>query len=302
MKQIFLGLAALLLLAGCAKKAPEVIVTIANRDVKTCAGKVQSISVFSPQLAKNIEVDIWLPEGYPEHGKRYPVLYMHDGQNVLDSTHTWMHNEWQVDEAITSLGDSIDAPIVVAIYNDDNRAIDYMPENYYDYLPYSMRFTGINLEGFYVPVPMSTQYVNFIAETLKPYIDYKYQTDPKPEATALMGSSMGALISLYGIQRHPEVFGSALCLSFPAIDYIWDVQRQAIASLPDPATHRLYFDTGDADLDATFFPAFDEIEPILRTHGYNADNALVKVFPGEGHNEGAWARRLTIPLQFAFGK
>lgn len=289
---------------SCTKKAPDTIVKEADRTITPCAGNITSLTIFSPELGKEMEVDIWTPDGYPEKGVKYPVLYMHDGQNVFDSTDTWMHNEWQVDEAATRLQKEgkIRVPIIVAVYNDESRGIDYMPANYYDYLPDSINMRGCDLEGYNVPVPLSNEYITFLCETLKPYIDYTYQTNPKRENTALMGSSMGALVSIYGIQYRPDIFGIAMGLSFPALENYWDLQSHALAHMPDPETHRIYVDTGDSDLDATFFPCFDKIEGIMQKQGFDHEHLCVRVFPGEGHNEGAWARRVEIPLEFAFGK
>lgn len=279
-------------LMGCKPKA--------DRVVTPCSGRVECRSIFSPELGKTMLFDVFLPEQYGH--QPMPVMYVHDGQNVFDSTHTWMHQEWQIDEAVMRLGNQgeIRTPIVVAIYNDADRGIDYMPANYYDFLPDDEREKGLNLEGFDVPEPHSKAYLDFICHTLKPYIDSLYCTLPNRENTALMGSSMGALVSIYAAAYCPEYFGCCMGLSFPALDQIWNLQQSALLANTDTLT-RLYIDTGDAGLDAEFFPAFYEIEPILRANGYSDRNLLIRVFPGEDHNETCWARRVEIPIKWAFG-
>ncbi len=271
-----------------------------TRDITPCSGRVECLSLYSPQLQKQMQVDVWLPETYDQGDACFPVLYAHDGQNLLDSTHTWMHQEWQVDEAITRMADdSILPPIAVCIYNDEDRFRDYMPANLYTYLSEEQRREGLNLEGLPVPEPRSKAYIDFIICTLKPHIDSLYRTLPDREHTAMMGSSMGALVSVYAAAYRPDVFGCCMGLSFPAIAEIWDIQRQALQENTDVRT-RLYIDTGDAGLDATFFPQFNEIEPLLHTCGYDSTTLMVRVFPGADHNETCWAQRVDIPLRFAF--
>lgn len=270
-----------------------------TRTITPCKGRVECDSLYSPELQKMMHYDVYLPEQYG--AEPMPVLYMHDGQNIFDSTHTWMHQEWQVDEAIVRLSErgEIRTPIVVGIYNDEDRGIDYMPANYYDLLPDEQRETGLNLEGFDVPEPHSQAYLDFICHTLKPHIDSLYQTLPDRANTALMGSSMGALVSVYAAAYCPQYFGCCMGLSFPALESIWPLQKAAFKANSDTRT-RLYIDTGDAGLDAEFFPAFHEVEPILRSNGYTDANLLVRVFSGADHNETCWAQRVEIPIHWAF--
>lgn len=278
-------------LAACAPKADRVITP--------CQGRVECHSIYSPELGKTMYYDVFLPEQYGEQAM--PVLYMHDGQNIFDSTHTWMHQEWQVDEAIARLSEhgEIRTPIVVGIYNDRDRGVDYMPANYYDQLTEEERKKGLNLEGFDVPEPHSQAYLDFICHTLKPHIDSVYNTLPDRKNTAMMGSSMGALVSVYAAAYCPEYFGCCMGLSFPALESIWPLQQVALRANTDTLT-RLYIDTGDAGLDAKFFPAFNEVEPILQENGYSEQNLMVRIFPGEDHNETCWAKRVEIPIRWAF--
>lgn len=283
----------LVVLTSCAPTSERVITP--------CQGRVECHSIYSPELGKTMHYDVFLPEQYGEQAM--PVLYMHDGQNIFDSTHTWMHQEWQVDEAVARLSErgEIRTPIVVGIYNDEDRGIDYMPSNYYDLLTPEERVKGLNLEGFDVPEPHSKAYLDFICHTLKPHIDSLYCTLPDRCNTAMMGSSMGALVSVYAAAYCPEYFGCCMGLSFPALEQIWPLQQAALRANTDTLT-RLYIDTGDAGLDAEFFPTFYELEPILRANGYSDRNLLVRIFPGEDHNETCWAKRVEIPIRWAFSR
>jgi len=138
------------------------------------------------------DVLVWLPPGYEsEPETRYPVLYLHDGQQVFDPA-TSMHGvDWQVDEAATDLirKGRMRKIIVVAINNTSDRWQEYSD------------------------TPKGTLYADFIIRTLKPMIDATYRTEAGPEATAVMGSSMGGRISFLLAWNHPDVFSMAACLS-----------------------------------------------------------------------------------------
>lgn len=146
-----------------------------------------------PQLNRTRRIWVYLPKGYATSGKNYPVLYMQDGQNLFNEK-TSAFGEWGVDECLDTLQQKLDKPcIVVGIdHGGDKRTAEYNP---YDHPKY-----GIG-EG--------KLFADFIALTLKPYIDSKYRTRKGPENTFIAGSSMGALISFYTVLQYPSVFGAA---------------------------------------------------------------------------------------------
>lgn len=147
---------------------------------------------YMPQLNRSRKLMIYLPEGYEKSSKRYPVLYMHDGQNIFDE-HTSGYGEWGVDESLDSLiKKGKKACIVVAIENGPRRLNEYNPF-------YFERFGEGEGEA----------YVNFLTETLKPFIDSQYRTLVNKENTIIAGSSMGGLISYYACLKRPDVFGKA---------------------------------------------------------------------------------------------
>jgi predicted alpha/beta superfamily hydrolase len=198
-------------------------------------------------------VDVWFPPGYDQHS-RYPVLYMHDGQNLFNNPATFGGESWRVDQAMTRLIEEgkIRGAIVVGIWNSSNRWRDYLPQKPYE-SPDLQKHHPFFLERIGEP-PLSDAYLKFLVEELKPYIDSKYRTLPDRQNTFVMGSSMGGLISLYAICEYPQVFGGAGCVSthWPAGRF--DMVDELARRLPDPATHRLYFDFGTETLDAEYEP------------------------------------------------
>jgi len=146
-----------------------------------------------PQLSRKRRIWIYLPKTYASTFKTYPVLYMHDGQNLFNEQ-TAFSGEWGVDECLDSLQQQTGKEcIVVGIDNGGDKRMT-------EYNPYDNDRFGKG-EG--------KQYVDFLANTLKPFIDSKYRTKKGPEYTFTAGSSMGALISLYAVIQYPKVFGGA---------------------------------------------------------------------------------------------
>jgi predicted alpha/beta superfamily hydrolase len=145
-----------------------------------------------PQLNRTRRVLIYLPQDYATSKKRYPVLYMHDGQNVFDNL-TSFAGEWNVDETLDSIGNHRKEMIVVAIDHGGSKRIN-------EYCPYDMEKSG---EG------EGDKYVDFLVKTLKPFVDKNYRTLKSKKNTFIAGSSMGGLISMYAVLKYPGVFGGA---------------------------------------------------------------------------------------------
>ena len=261
------------------------------------------------------DVTVWLPPGYDaQPDTRWPVLYMHDGQNLFDPARA-PFGEWCVDEHLTRLAPTgqIRSPIVVGVHNTPLRLREYVPADLIAALPDDMRD---EVQAIYGGPPLSDGYLRFLVEELKPFIDRTYRTLPGRDDTAVMGSSMGGLISLYAVMKHPAVFGSAGCLSthWPLkVDSLGD-DATAIAAwrerlvaawtgvirngLPAPTDHRLYFDRGDETLDA-FYAAFQSVvDATISDLGWPPDRFRSLVFPGAQHNEASWNQRLDVPLTF----
>lgn len=247
-------------------------------------------------------VDVWLPSGFDAR-IRYPVLYMHDGQNLFRPEDAFGGEPWAVDRAIMRLVDAGTIPpvIVVGVWNaGDNRWGEYLPEKP-GRTPELQTFAPSFAEKF--PVQISSNlYLQFLVGELKPFIDRTYATRPDRANTFVMGSSMGGLISLYAVTEYPQVFGGAGCLSTHwligenlLVDYFAD-------SLPQPGRHRLYFDYGTETLDAGYGPFQKRMDAHMQAAGYRSGvDWVTRKFEGAEHSELSWRNRVHVPLAFLFG-
>jgi len=162
--------------------------------------KVIDTAFYIPELKRKRRIWVYLPKGYTTSEKKYPVLYMQDGQNLFNEQ-TAAFGEWGVDECLDSLQKIIQSEcIVVGIDNGgDKRVSEYCP---YDY-SLKNTFSSPDSKG------EGKDYVAFLVNSLKPYIDSKFRTMKGREYTYIAGSSMGGLISEYAILKYPDVFGAA---------------------------------------------------------------------------------------------
>ncbi len=249
------------------------------------------------------DVDVWLPPSDgSDPGKRYPVLCMHDGQNLFDPSLSCTRVDWDIDGAMTRLIEAgeIREAIVVGVYNTPLRFAEYMPKT-----PVRTETVGSGVEGRSLARAKdirSDEYLRFLVDELKPFIDTRYRTLTGRDDTLVMGSSMGGLISLYAAAQYPDVFGGvgAVSTHWPACDGC--VIDWLSAHLPGPRMHRLYFDHGTATLDAMYPPFQARMDKALRESGYSeGSNWITRRFEGAEHNEAAWRKRVDIPLLFLLG-
>jgi len=272
-------------------------------DVPNTEGKIMIYKNFLSKHVPSRQVEVWLPPSFESNkDKKYPVIYMHDGQNIFNPQTSSQQIDWGIDGILTQLIDADKIPeiIVVAAWSTPLRIAEYMPQKAFNLLSKEQLARIPNVKGFR---PQSDQYLKFIVEELKPYIDQTYPTLPDRNNTAIMGASMGGLISLYAISEYPEVFGYAGCLSthFPIGDGIMlDYMRK---HLPDPDSHKIYFDFGTKTLDAQYEPYQKKADQIMKEQGWEENkNWVTKKFEGHDHSEKAWRSRVHIPLLFFFGK
>lgn len=276
---------------------------------KVSTGSIERLDSFASQFVDARPIDVWLPDGY-NASQRYNVLYMHDGQMLFDAAITWNHQTWGVDATMGRLiqQGKIEPTIVVGIWNNSKyRHAEYFPQKHLALLPEAVRNRHVK-EALHSK-PQADNYLRFIVQELKPFIDKRYATRTEASATFIMGSSMGGLVSVYAMNEYPHVFGGAAGLSTH-----WVGIKKANAALPlaafnylrdnlaDPATHRLYQDHGTLELDALYAPYQAFVDEVVREKGYTDANYVSRVFDGTGHNEKAWAARLEIPLLFLMGK
>lgn len=299
-----------------------------------------NINVLGDMVLLPRPIRIWLPPGYDDDDddkdkSGHSVLYVHDGQNAMEDKDSWTGASWRLVGALTRLADHNlicsrkettgegetlspleKLPIVVML-----------PSAEGDWLPGVRRR---HLEYGDMNLPFAQAHADFVANTVKPLVDNRFRTDPSPESTFCMGSSLGGQASLHLMLRHPDKFGGAACLS-PAfgpsiLDYVASPKGREILC---GGKKKLYFDIG-GDMDDAKSSDFVRVSPIdvldhlTPVHGWNPgyfwldtqlqgqvaamqkalDQAGVKYeyreYPGGRHNERAWALRIDKPLLHLF--
>jgi predicted alpha/beta superfamily hydrolase len=193
------------------------------------AGTLDHLENFYSKYVDFRHVHVWLPPAYGQGGERYPVLYMHDGQNIFDHPAAFGGESWRVDQAATRLIDrgKVRSAIVAGVWNSPLPWRKYMPQKPYE-APALQKHHPRILEQAGGP-PLSDAYLNFLVEELKPFLDRKYRTLPDQQNTFVMGSSMSGLISLYAISEYPHVFGGAGCVSTH-----WSAAREELVDEDGP--------------------------------------------------------------------
>ena len=277
-------------------------------------GSIVDLGVVQSKYADPRRVVVWLPSGYKADGPKFSVLYMHDGQNLFDTKTAGYGMEWQIDETLDRLirERKVRPAIVVGIWSTPKRLQEYVPSKAFGGLPASYQQ---KVRALYGGDPLSDGYLKFLVTELKPMIDRRFNVRTGPADTTIMGSSMGALISLYAIDEYPKVFGAAGMMSThwplvitpdnkPISDEEYEIvssafERYLAPALPAPATHKLYFDHGSETLDANYARYQDRVDVVVARRGYRQwDSTLSLSFPGQKHNEISWASRVAVPLQF----
>ncbi len=242
-------------------------------------GNVIKHEQIKPKGLDARDVLVWLPPEYEKDQNRsYPVLYVHDGQNIFDPSTSTLNRDWQIDEIADSLikNNIIEPIIIVGIYcNPPNRRDEY--SNY----------------------PLGELYQDFLIKQLKPKIDSLYRTKKDRANTAVLGSSMGGLISFIMVWEHSNIFSKAACFSpafkFDKFDYVPEVEQYK----GKKKDIELYIDNGTVDLEAYLQPGIDNMMKALKNKDYTFNWYLAE---GAEHNEMAWSERVYKPLIQFFGK
>jgi pimeloyl-ACP methyl ester carboxylesterase len=258
-------------------------------------------NVVSKHLDLPRHVSIWLPPGYDTNtAVRYPVVYFHDGQNLFDPRLASTGVDWGVDEAIVRGMNSGTLPplIAVGVWCTSQRGREYSP---WDRGP---------------------DYARFLIEELMPRVNATFRTRTGPTNTAVMGSSLGGLISFYLCWKHPEVFGRGGCLSthfpysranlvffrapgqsVPGESTVPLMDQEIAAGATFPRGARMYFDYGTRGPDANYEAVTDRVRAWLIQQGLREGNDfLIRKYENAEHNEAAWRARLDEPLTFLFGR
>lgn len=244
--------------------------------------------LLSPQLGNKRDIVVYLPPSYRKTSRHYPVLYMHDGQNLFDDATSFV-GEWQVDESMERLAQEGIEVIVVGI---PNLGVERLNE----YSPFRDPRHGGG---------KGQKYLRFLIETVKPLIDGEFRTLSGREHTGVMGSSMGGLISLSAYYYHPEVFGKAGVVS-PAF-WIADGAVYSFVEQAPQLPGRLYMDVGFREITLSHVSSWRYLEGVRRMHrlltqkGWQPGQDYLYLEDKDGvHNERHWARRFPHIMRFLY--
>jgi len=233
-----------------------------------------------PGLGRERTLRLYLPPSYDtQTSRRYPVIYMHDAQNLFDDA-TAYAGEWGVDETLDAFARTRGFEAIVV-------GIDHgEAERIHELSPWTNPRYGSQ---------QGEQYMAFVVDTVKPFIDAHYRTRPDRADTAIIGSSLGALVSHYALLRYPQVFGKAALFS-PSYWYSGEVYTQTRAH-PWPVDTRTYFYIGGREGDESV-PDLERMVALVGTQGHAARDLAVHVVPEAQHDERAW--RAEFPLAIAW--
>ena len=244
----------------------------------TASKNITTFKIEAPQLDTVRKIWVYLPEGYETSEKKYPVIYMHDAQNLFDATTSYA-GEWKVDEIL----DSLKQPEVIVVgieHGNEKRIAELTP------------FPHVKYGG-----GEGDKYLDFIVETLKPHIDVVYPTLSDTENTTIMGSSLGGLISFYGAVKYPETFGKVgvFSPSFWFSDEIYKfIQKQELNE-----TTKFYFMAGTAESEE-MVSDLEKMVVLLQKKGLSEENFQVKIVEAGQHNEAAWSRAFPEAFNWLF--
>lgn len=233
----------------------------------TASSQVSTFTIDAPQLQGTKKIWLYLPKGYENSTKKYPVIYMHDGQNLFDKATAYIE-EWSVDELL----DSLSAPVIVVgiAHGGDKRISELSP------------FPNTKYGG-----GQGDAYLDFIVHTLKPKIDASYRTKSNAKNTCIMGSSLGGLVSFYAALKYPTVFGKVGCFS-PAFWFNRDPLQSYMQSIEKFDT-KIYFMCGDSEGDDDVIKDLNTVEYWVNTKRcYCLKQNKKVIVKGGKHNEKLW--------------
>jgi predicted alpha/beta superfamily hydrolase len=224
---------------------------------------------------------------------------MHDGRNLFDGKDSFTGKTWEV---LPAIRDELRAsqPIVIGVWglSDYTRLRELAPQSVLDAHPeiwdgVPPEYEAERGQG------MGDAYVSLVADAILPFVAEKFEVELHPDRTAVMGSSMGGLMSMYAMSKRPDVFGTAICFSthWP---FGGDVMVEKLtAMLPSGTNHRLWTDTGTIELDELYPPLHNKATELIRQKGYSEPEHLVAAtYPNTGHHESYWARRVAEALNW----
>ena len=192
----------------------------------TASAQISTFELEAPQLKTTKKIWVYLPKSYKTSEKKYPVIYMHDAQNLFDKK-TSFAGEWNVDETLDSLKTQV---IIIGIEHGNEKRTDELT-------PFPNKKHGGG---------KADDYLEFIVNTLKPYVDKNYRTKTNPRNTIIFGSSFGGLVSYYAVLKYPEFFGKAGVFS-PSFGFSDEIYKMTENS--EKIKAKIYFMYGDSESD-----------------------------------------------------
>ena len=229
--------------------------------------RFSTFEIEAPQLQTKKKIWVYLPLNYEKSNKKYPVIYMHDAQNLFDAAASYA-GEWNIDETLDSLKAKV---IIIGIAHGNEKRIDELT-------PYkNEKHGGGNANA----------YLEFIVKTLKPHVDNKYRTKTNATNTGIFGSSLGGLVSFYAALQYPEVFGKVGCFS-PAF---WINKKEIFQKMEDTPkfTTKIYLLCGDKEDDGTMVSDMKEMKTLINSKRCECKKLNKSVIVKEGkHNEKLW--------------
>jgi predicted alpha/beta superfamily hydrolase len=226
-----------------------------------------TFEIDAPQLQTKKKIWVYLPLNYEKSNKKYPVIYMHDAQNLFDAAASYA-GEWNIDETLDSLKAKV---IIIGIEHGNEKRIDELT-------PYkNEKYGGGNANA----------YLEFMVKTVKPLIDTTYRTKPNAKNTAIWGSSLGGLVSFYAALQYPDVFGKVGCFS-PAF---WINKKEIFQKMEDTPkfTTKIYLLCGDKEDSGAMVSDMKEMETLINSKRCECKKLNKSVIVKEGeHNEKLW--------------
>jgi hypothetical protein len=276
---------------------------------KRSSNRVHNVPVTAGSAQGNLEtfefegrrIDVWVPESFDE---LTPLVIAHDGGNFLmDRAETWNSQNWGIQEAIAAgriVPINGKMPIFVGVHRVDDslRMNELIPEAILKAHPELLN----QVDPIHRPVDIDfkgNEYQDLLALRLVPEIAKRYSLKLDPSRTAQLGASLGGLATIYGVMRHPGVFGAALALSTS-----WPLGGQelidiAVKELGEPGSVRVYSDCGTIELDASYFHWHFKFVEAMDKAGWVRDvNYRAELWPGTGHNETWWGQRVEHPINW----
>ena len=246
-------------------------------------------------------IEVWAP---PSLSPTTPVLVMHDGKNVFNPATSTVGVTWGVAEAVERSIAPVHPqlqPLIVAVWVPDERRRfqELAPQSVMEHFPEIWDEVGGPTASWAIDDRRlrGNAYQDLLALEVLPWARERFGVERCRERTAVCGSSMGGLASLYALARHPEAWGSALALSthFPLGDGRMGAGLASV--LPPPGRHRIWMDYGDQTLDAAYAPYQAAFDADLAARGWQlGTDVLTTAFPGHDHSERAWSARIHLAL------